>query len=221
VSSAREEILARIRAASGTAAMRGGADAGYAAIPRDYLRSHHDPADTDVVALFAGRAADYRAVVARVPAEGIAAAIGQALASVPDRGRPAVLVPDATPAGWLSALPAGTRVLRDDPALTPAELDQVPCVLTGCAVAVAETGTVVLDHGPGQGRRALTLVPDFHLVVVRAGQVAPDLPDALARLDPSRPLTFISGPSATSDIELIRVEGVHGPRSLHILIAGA
>jgi L-lactate dehydrogenase complex protein LldG len=214
--SAREEILARIRTATGPPGADD-ADAAYAAIARGYLRRHHDPASTDIVALFAERAADYRAVVRQVPADGIAAAVGSALAGLP---RQAVLVPDGVPRDWLAGLPAGAEVLRDDPALTAAELDQVPAVLTGCAVAIAETGTVVLDHGAGQGRRALTLLPDFHLVVVRAGQVAADLADALERLQPSRPLTFISGPSATSDIELIRVEGVHGPRQLHVLIAG-
>jgi L-lactate dehydrogenase complex protein LldG len=214
--SAREEILARIRAVNGPSGAVD-ADEAYAAIPRGYLRFHHDPASTGIVALFAERAGDYRAVVRQVPADGIALAVASALATA---GRQAVLVPDGVPGDWLAGLPAGTEVLRDDPVLSPAELDQVPAVLTGCAVAIAETGTVVLDHGAGQGRRALTLLPDFHLVVVRAGQVAADLPDALDRLSPSRPLTFISGPSATSDIELIRVEGVHGPRQLHILIAG-
>jgi hypothetical protein len=111
-------------------------------------------------------------------------------------------------------------IVRDDPPLSARDLDGISGVVTGCAAAIAETGTIILDHGPGQGRRALTLVPDFHLVVVRADQVAADIADALARLDPGRPHTLISGPSATSDIELIRVEGVHGPRDLHILIAG-
>jgi L-lactate dehydrogenase complex protein LldG len=109
-------------------------------------------------------------------------------------------------------------LVGDEPPLSPARLDGLAGVVTGCAVAIAETGTIVLDHGPGQGRRALSLVPDFHLVVVRADQVAADLADALARLDPRRPQTLISGPSATSDIELIRVEGVHGPRTLHVLL---
>jgi len=251
---AREEILARIRAANGTAPVTvspapasasAAADEAYSVLPRDYLRAHHNPAATDIVALFAERAADYRAVVERIGEDSIPAAIARAVAtrgavgttpSAPtpppaDGGAGAgredarhvqgnVLVPEGLPAQWLTGLAAGTEVVRDDPPLTPAHLDRVGAVVTGCAVAIAETGTVVLDHGPGQGRRALTLVPDFHVVVVRAGQVAADIADAVARLDASRPLTFVSGPSATSDIELIRVEGVHGPRTLHILVAG-
>jgi L-lactate dehydrogenase complex protein LldG len=218
LSSAREEILARIRAANAAAGIGGTdgsakADAAYAAIPRDYLRSHHDPARTDIVALFAERAADYQAVVERVPAAGVAGAVRLAAGVVSGT----MVIPPGVPAEWVTGL---GDVTGDDPPLSAAELDQAGGVITGCAVAIAETGTVVLDHGPRQGRRALTLLPDFHLVIVSASQVAADLADALSRLDPSRPLTFISGPSATSDIELIRVEGVHGPRRLHIVIAG-
>jgi L-lactate dehydrogenase complex protein LldG len=219
--------------AIGRAATPAQVDAAYAALPRAYRRAHHDAAGTDIVALFAERAADYRAVVERVPEADLPAAIARVLAAVPS-----FLVPDGVPARWLDGASAGDlaeatgtateptgsltgdRIVRDDPPLSARELDSVAGVLTGCAAAIAETGTIILDHGPGQGRRALTLVPDFHLVVVRADQVAADLPDAIARLDPTRPHTLISGPSATSDIELIRVEGVHGPRNLHILIAG-
>ena len=220
MSTAREEILDRIRAAispdtPGRAGTPAQVDAAYAALPRDYRRAHHDAAGTDIVALFAERAADYRAVVERAGEADLPAAIARVLADLPG-----FLVPDGLPPQWLAGLPASDRIVRDDPPLSARELDAVAGVITGCAAAIAETGTIILDHGPGQGRRALTLVPDFHLVVVRAAQVAADLPDAIARLDPARPHTLISGPSATSDIELIRVEGVHGPRNLHILVAG-
>jgi len=225
VSAAREEILARIRAATRPAAGSGAGssatpaevDALYAALPRGYRRVHHDPDDTDVVALFAERAADYRAVVERVGAGDVGAAVARVLAGISS-----FLVPSGVPPEWLAELPASVadRIVSDDPPLSARELDTVFGVVTGCAVAIAETGTIVLDHGPGQGRRAVTLVPDFHLVVVRADQIAADIADALARLEPARPHTLISGPSATSDIELIRVEGVHGPRNLHVLIVG-
>ena len=215
MSAAREEILARIRAATGPAAPPADVDAAYAALPRGYLRAHHCAADTDIVALFAERAADYRAVVERADLTDLPSAVARVLAGVSR-----FVVPDGLPAPWLAGLAGGTAIVRDDPPLSARDLDKVFGVVTGCAAAIAETGTIILDHGPGQGRRALTLVPDFHLVVVLAEQVAADIAGALARLDPARPHTLISGPSATSDIELIRVEGVHGPRNLHILIAG-
>ena len=242
----RDRILARIRAATETAA-DGERDvaAAYAALPRPYLRAHHDPASHDVVALFAERAADYRAVVERAAAADVPATVARVLAqraagfhdrrrfsavsaenrrpsgeTPPRAGAAGFVVPEGFPGEWLGAWPDGVGLIRDVPERAAAELDRLAGVVTGCAVAIAETGTIVLDHGPGQGRRALTLVPDFHLVIVRADQVAADLPDAFARLNPGRPQTLISGPSATSDIELTRVEGVHGPRTLHVLLAG-
>ena len=231
---ARDQILARIRAANHAAARPSAdpssppagdhagrdadADAAYEALSRRYLRAHHDPAGHDIAALFAERAADYRAVVERVPEPGLALAIAGILATRAAAVPGSCVVPDGLPAEWLAELPSGITLARDEPPLPAAELDRMSGVVTGCAVAVAETGTIILDHGPAQGRRALTLVPDFHLVVVREDQIAADLADAFARLDPARPHTLISGPSATSDIELIRVEGVHGPRNLHILL---
>lgn len=223
MTAARDEILSRIRAAnragphphqhpSGSMAPTippERADGASDPIPRRYLTAHHEG---DIVALFAERAADYRAVVTRVAVGDVA---GTLASTVRAGGRYAV--PAGLPAAWL---PTTFDAIRDDPPLSAAELDQLDGAITGCAVAIAETGTVILSHGPAEGRRALTLVPDFHLVVVEAGQIAADLPDALARLDPARPHTLISGPSATSDIELIRVEGVHGPRTLRVVIAG-
>jgi L-lactate dehydrogenase complex protein LldG len=108
--------------------------------------------------------------------------------------------------------------VSDEPPLTTEALDAVGAAVTTAAIGIALTGTIVLDGGPGQGRRALTLIPDTHICVIRADQIAADVPDALAWLEPSRPLTLISGPSATSDIELQRVEGVHGPRTLHVIV---
>jgi L-lactate dehydrogenase complex protein LldG len=215
MSGSRDQVLGRIRSALGDAP-RPDVDQTYRALPRNYLRAHHEH---DIVALFAERAADYRAVVERLPEADVPAAVARILTGrARDQGPGAAfVVPDGFPAEWI---PAEITVVRDDPPLSPAQLDRLAGVVTGCAVAIAETGTIVLDHGPGQGRRALTLVPDFHLVIVRSEQVTADLPDAFARLDPGRPQTLISGPSATSDIELIRVEGVHGPRTLHILLAG-
>jgi L-lactate dehydrogenase complex protein LldG len=230
MSASRDQILARIRAANraGRAApadarARAGADAdaAYATLSREYLRAHHDAGAHDITGLFAERAADYRAVVERVPEPGLAAAVSRVLSARAAAAPGPFVVPDELPGEWLAELPAEVTLARDEPPLPTAELDRLSGVVTGCAVAIAETGTIILDHGPGQGRRALTLVPDFHLVVVQSAQIAADLADAFARLDPSRPHTLISGPSATSDIELIRVEGVHGPRTLHVLIAEA
>ncbi len=230
--SSRDQILGRVRTAIGTGpAARPGPDAAYAALPRPYLRAHHDPEAHDIVALFAERAADYRAVVERVAPVGLSAAIARTLGDraasgsaesprpAPPQALGAFMVPEGVPGEWVAGLPDAVRLVHDDPPLSAVQLDGLAGVVTGCAVAIAETGTIILDHGPGQGRRALTLVPDFHLVIVRADQVTADLAEAFARLDPGRPHTLISGPSATSDIELIRVEGVHGPRTLHVLLA--
>jgi L-lactate dehydrogenase complex protein LldG len=224
---ARAGILARIRAATGTGTATGAAgtvDEAYAALARGYASAHHDPAACDIVGLFAERAADYRAVVEHVRRAVLPFAIARVLAERAAAQPGPFAVPDGLPAGWLAGVPAGTALASDTPPLSAAELDTMAGVVTGCTVAIAETGTIILEHGPGspgQGRRALTLVPDFHLVVVLAAQVAADLADGLARLDPARPHTLISGPSATSDIELIRVEGVHGPRQLHVLLVTA
>ncbi|MEV6200103.1 LUD domain-containing protein [Streptomyces sp. NPDC051771] len=205
----RERILARIRAAV--------ADAPEAPeVPRTYL-TRHTPDDPDAVLdLLHENLADYRAHVHRTDEAGLPALIARLLR---ERRARSVVVPPGLPAEWAAA--ATAEPVPDD-GLTPAALDAVDAVVTGCALAVAETGTIVLDGGLGQGRRALTLVPDLHVCVVREEQVVASVPEALPRLDPRRPLTWISGPSATSDIELDRVEGVHGPRTLEVvLVRGA
>jgi L-lactate dehydrogenase complex protein LldG len=202
----REVILDRVR----TALLTGPpADE---PIPRTYLRRH---AESDLISLFAERLADYRATVSRVALAGVPGAIATTAARLQ---LAEIAVAPGFPPLWLPD-DVGARFLVDDPPLGLRELDRCGAALTTAAAGIALTGTVVLDARPGQGRRALTLIPDVHVCVLRAEQIAADVPDALAHLDPVRPLTFISGPSATSDIELQRVEGVHGPRTLHVIIA--
>ena len=201
---ARSAILGRIAAAlaDGPAPV---------AIPRDYRRT--TPPEVDLVERFAERVADYRATVHRTSRATLAATVAQVLA---ERGIGRLVVPAGIPDDWLAT--SGVTRLGDDPPLSHRDLDATDGVITGCAVAIAETGTIVLDAGPGQGRRALSLLPDRHLCIVEADRIVGDVPEALGRLEPRRPLTWISGPSATSDIELERVEGVHGPRVLDVVI---
>jgi len=202
----KHEILGRIRGALIDAPAR-------QPVPRGYERAV--ASSVDAVALFAERAGDYRAAVEIVPSAEVPAAVREALDA---HGARRVVVPMGFPRQWLDG--AGPfEWLNDEPPLSIADLDAADGVVTTAALAIALTGTIVLDAGPGQGRRALSLLPDLHVCVVRADQIAATVPAAIARLDPRRPQTWISGPSATSDIELNRVEGVHGPRNLHIVVA--
>jgi L-lactate dehydrogenase complex protein LldG len=170
-----------------------------------------------VLGLFAERVAAYRATVRRIDAADVAAAVAEIL---DEHGVRRLVTPPDLPEEWLAEA-ALAEVVRDDGALTAPELDGMDGVITGSAVGIAETGTIVLDGGAAQGRRALSLVPDFHLCLIRTDQVAGTVPEGIGRLDPAQPLTFISGPSATSDIELRRVEGVHGPRTLVVLVVSS
>jgi L-lactate dehydrogenase complex protein LldG len=195
--SSRDRILGRVRAAL--------ADVPRAETPDDVVVPAVPPPTprTDLVDLLTERLEDYRATVHRdVPAASIVSSWGR------------LGLADGVPAEWV----AGMDTVRDADLDSAAALDELGGVVTGCAVAIAETGTLVLDGGPLSGRRVLTLVPDRHLCVVSVAQIVADVPDAMPRLDPRRPLTWVSGPSATSDIELNRVEGVHGPRTLEVLI---
>jgi L-lactate dehydrogenase complex protein LldG len=205
--SGREVVLDRIRNALRDAPPRG-------EISRSYQQAL-DPA-IDIIALFVERVEDYRAIVHRTTLDGLAASLAGVLAT---RGARRIAVPEGISRGWLAR--ATVEAVNDDPPLSRRELDALDGVVTGCAVAIAETGTIVLDAGPDQGRRALSLLPDHHVCVVRVDQVVGTVPEALRRLEPRRPLTWISGPSATSDIELQRVEGVHGPRHLDVLLVAA
>lgn len=205
----RADILTRVRAA-----VAGSAEVEAPPLPADPL------VDRDAGQIrerFVDRIVDYRAAIDEVDSASLPAAIARV---VSQSAIDSLLIPAGTPSDWLGDLPQGITTLEDRPDLAPADLDRIAAVLTGCAVAIAETGTIVLDGGPGQGRRAGTLVPDRHICVVRLDQLVASVPQAVARLDPTAPLTWISGGSATSDIELNRVEGVHGPRHLHVLLVG-
>jgi L-lactate dehydrogenase complex protein LldG len=209
MSAAREQILARVRAALGDGPA-------VVDVPRSYRGPGRiGPAGApDVVDRFCARVEEYRATVRRVDSAAAAAA-----ACFAERGSRRVVVPPGGPTEI-----DGVEVVVDDPPLSARDLDGVDAVLTGCALAIAETGTIVLDGGARSGRRALTLVPDHHVCVVEAASIVAGVPDAVAALSEAaadgRPITFVSGPSATSDIELDRVEGVHGPRLLDVLVVG-
>jgi L-lactate dehydrogenase complex protein LldG len=209
---AREEILARVRSAGVTASKGPATDAGGAqGIRRDFA---HTRELSDPAGLFVERVQDYQATVIRTDPDGVAAAVAESLA-----GARTVVVPAGFNPAWL---PDGPDIVQDEPPLSAGDLDRVDAVLTCAVVGIAVTGTIVLDHTQGQGRRALTLVPDLHVCVLTEDQIVGDVPEAVQRLGScvqrGRPLTWVSGPSATVDIELIRVHGVHGPRTLRIVL---
>jgi L-lactate dehydrogenase complex protein LldG len=200
---AREEILSRIQAANVKASDR--------PVRRNYA---HTVQLADPVGMFVERVEDYKASVIRTDAAGVATAVAKSLV-----GTSRVVVPAGFNPSWI---PEGIDAVLDEPMMSNEQLNKVDAVLTTSAVGIAVTGTIVLDHTEGQGRRALTLVPDLHVCVITAEQIVGDVPEAVARLAASvragNPLTWVSGPSATVDIELIRVHGVHGPRTLRIVL---
>ena len=204
---AREVVLTRLRAALGP-------DPHVPDIPRDYQPARYLDAD-GTVARFAERVDEYRANVHRADPAGLPDTLARILAasSATRVGVPAGLDPT-----WLHTLPDALEVIRDTSATSTSLLDTLDVVITGAATGIADTGTIILDASPNQGRRALTLVPDHHICVIRTRDIVQTVSQGLARTDPTRPLTLISGPSATSDIELDRVEGVHGPRTLDVII---
>ncbi|NNU26933.1 LutC/YkgG family protein [Isoptericola sediminis] len=228
---AREDVLRRIRAALGqpgagtTPAGHVGTAPAAVDVPRQYRTAGDDaPRSQAVVEQLVDRLEDYRAHVHRVTAGELPAVVARRVGDLaPASGdAPSVAVPPGLEPAWLDALPSYIVVHRDSPdaPMTAHDLDKVSAVLTAARVACSETGTIVLDAEADQGRRAISLVPDVHLCVVRTDQVVQTVPEMVRRLakHPERPQTWISGPSATSDIELDRVEGVHGPRTLHVLL---
>lgn len=216
MSKAKEAILARIRNALGDISESEHPDD--IAVPREY-RHKGEYEDDEIATLFAERVMEYKAVVRRIDQSKLKVAVAKAYSR---QGVKKLAIPSGFPAEWL---PDSIELMYDNPEtpLTNRQLDASDGVITTCALAVAETGTIILDAGRGQGRRVLTLLPDYHLCIVQENQIVELLPEAIAYFEQQvskegAPLTFISGPSATSDIELSRVEGVHGPRRLEVLI---
>jgi L-lactate dehydrogenase complex protein LldG len=211
---ARSEILRRIRAAKGGVSSAETARTAWDGIERSYLRNGSRPVE-EVLELLEDRLRDYDARVMRVREAEVATAVAKMMG---ERGVRRVVVPKGLEATWL---PSGFEFVLDD-GLTALELDAVGGVMTGATLAIAETGTVVLQNTAGQGRRVVTLVPDYHLCVVRVKDVVETVPEAFGRLEATAELatTFVSGPSATADIEMTRIKGVHGPRFLDVILAG-
>jgi L-lactate dehydrogenase complex protein LldG len=212
--SARAEVLRRIREAKGGASSAEAALIGWDAIARQYKQAASRTREA-VLDLLEDRLRDYDARVMRVGEAEVGAAVAKMMH---DRGVRRIVVPGGLRAEWLS----GRFEFVVDEGLSAAELDGMDGVMTGATVAIAETGTVVLQNTAGQGRRVVTLVPDYHLCVVRVQDVVETVPEAIARLEGTADLatTFVSGPSATADIEMTRIKGVHGPRFLDVILAG-
>ena len=214
---AREVVLNRIRLALQDVPAQEQPDA--VIVARDYRRSESAPRE-EVLERFVERVAEYKVTVRRIEETSLQEAIASACAAHHVRR---LVIPPDLPDTWL---PVGVELLQDGDALTYEQLDTSDGVLTGCALGIAQTGTIVLNGGKHQGRRVITLLPDYHLCVVYEDQIVNLVPEAITRLGDAvlrhrRPITFISGPSATSDIELNRVEGVHGPRTLDVLVVRA
>jgi L-lactate dehydrogenase complex protein LldG len=212
MNAANDEILARIRGAlGGTTAP----PAVREQVPKEY-RYHGTLAPAERIELFIDRLHDYDAIVYRAAQHEIAGVIAGILQA---RGKSGLLVPLGIPNAWL---PAGFLFKRDT-GLSYDEIDKSEGVLTGCAAAIALTGTMVLRHSEAEGRRALTLVPDYHLCVVCEQQIVETVPEGIAQMSAyaPAPITTISGPSATSDIEMTRIKGVHGPRTLEVILVGS
>lgn len=199
----REALLADVRRA-----IRGSRDVDP---PQGYLRSLGP--EVDLVQMLVNRLEDYKAEVRRVSIKDLPNVIGKVLGQ---RQAGSVIVPAALEPAWLTTVTC--PVLRDDGQLSHGDIEGVGATITASTVAIAQTGTIILDGGPLQGRRIISLLPDLHVLIVAESDVVGTVPEAMSRLNTTSPLTWISGPSATSDIELERVEGVHGPRQLVVLL---